>query len=242
MKNQLRRFILDIASVAAFYLAFTSAGWSSYNIVSGSLEPTLEVGDRFMLSKFSYGYNRYSVPFAPGFIGEDRLFESAPERGDIALFHLPYHNNEDVIKRVIGLPGDTIEMKDGRLYINDTLVPRSFVRTVDYTDYHSHSQHVTEYEETLPNGVKHRIYERSDHGQADNTQVYVVPTDHYFMMGDNRDNSIDSRFLNDIGFIHKKYLVGRAEVTTFSFYDCDQGKDVWCPLSIPLGRFFSSIE
>lgn len=241
MKNGLR-ILLDIVTVAACYLVFTSAGWSSHHIISGSLEPTLEVGDRIFVSKFAYGYNRFSVPFAPEFLGDTRLLESAPQRGDIALFHHPRELEKRMIKRVIGLPGDTVQLKAGRLYINGKLVPREAVRTVDYTDYLGNAQHVTEYSETLPGGVTHRIYERSDSDHADNTPLYVVPQDHYFMLGDNRDNSLDSRYSSGISHVHKKYLIGRADVTTFSFYDCDQGKDISCPGGVPLGRFFTLIE
>ena len=240
MKNSLR-FLLDLITVAGFYLVFTTAGWSSHHIISGSLEPTLEVGDRIFVSKFAYGYNRFSVPFAPEFLSDERLFESAPVRGDIALFRHPRELEKRMIKRVIGLPGDTVQLQAGRLYINGKLVERTPVRTVDYIDYLGNAQHVTEYSETLPGGVNHRIYERSDIGNADNTPLYIVPKDHYFMMGDNRDNSLDSRYLSGIGYVHKKYLIGRADVTTFSLYDCDQGKDISCIGPVPVGRFFRLI-
>ncbi|MCJ9429857.1 signal peptidase I [Kordiimonas marina] len=242
MTTQIRRFLMDLVTIFAFWLIFTTAGWQSFNIVSGSLEPTLEVGDRIMVRKFAYGYNRFSVPFNPKFLGDHRIFFTAPKRGDIALFRLPYMQNEDLIKRVIGLPGDTVQMKQGRLYINGKIVPRTKIRDVNYTDYQGMPQHATEYEETLPNGVKHRIYERTDEGEVDNTGLYVVPAGHYFMMGDNRDDSLDSRFLSHMGYVDQKYLVGRADITTFSLYDCDQGKAISCSAGIPLGRFFKVIH
>jgi signal peptidase I len=232
----------DIVGIVVFFVLFTTFGWASFHIPSGSMEPTLEVGDRIFVSKFSYGYNRFSMYFDPAFLPEDRLLESAPKRGDVVVFTLPHKNYNDFIKRVIGLPGDRIQVRHGRLYINDEVVPRALMREVAYTDYSGNQQRAREYEETLPNGVKHLIYERTDRGAADNTPVYVVPADHYFMMGDNRDGSADSRILSDMGYVHKKYLVGRADITTFSLYDCDQGKDIFCPVGIPLGRFFNVID
>lgn len=235
-------FVKDVVSVVAFYLVFTTFAFGAFHIPTGSMEPTLEVGDRIFVSKYAYGYNRYSFPFDPGFIPEGKLLDDALERGDIAVFTLPYKNSEDFIKRVVGLPGDTIQMKKGRLIINGKLVPRTFVRDVTYVDYRGRDKKVKEYDETLPGGVAHRIYEETDSGYADNTGLFVVPSGHYFMMGDNRDGSADSRFMNDMGFVKHEYVIGRAEVTTFSLFDCDQGKDVYCPAGIPLGRFFNSLN
>ncbi len=241
-KNEALALVKDLFVIIIFYLLFTTFGWGSFHIPSGSMEPTLEVGDRIFVSKLSYGYNRFSFPMDPGFMFEDRVFDDAPKRGDVAVFTLPHRNYTDFIKRVIGLPGDTIQMKNGRLYINGKLVKRNLVRDVSYTDYKGYEQRVKEYEEVLPGGVKHPIYERTDRGPYDNTSLYVVPAGHYFMMGDNRDGSADSRELANMGFVKHEYLVGQANITTFSLYDCDQGKDVFCPLGIPLGRFFNAIK
>ncbi|MFC3053661.1 signal peptidase I [Kordiimonas pumila] len=232
----------DLISIVFFYLLFTTFAWGAFHIPSGSMEPTLEVGDRIFVSKLAYGYNRYSFPFDPSFLPESRFLADTPERGDIAVFTLPYKNGDDFIKRVIGMPGDTIQMKEGRLYINSEIVPRDFIREVNYTSYDGYDRRVREYEETLPGGLKHRIYERTDSGALDNTPLYVVPLGHYFMMGDNRDGSADSRVMNDMGFVKYAYLVGRASITTFSLYNCDQGKDIFCPAGIPLGRFFNSLN
>lgn len=240
--NEAFALVKDIIVIFFFYVIFSTFGWTSFHIPSGSMEPTLEVGDRIFVSKFSYGYNRFSVYFDPEFIPESRVFADAPERGDVAVFTLPKRGYEDFIKRVIGLPGDRIQMIDGRLYINDEIVERTLVREVSYTSYNGNQLRVKEYDETLPNGVVHRIYERTDRGQYDRTGPYVVPPGHYFMMGDNRDGSSDSRNLNDIGYVPEAYFVGRADITTFSLYDCDQGKDIFCPIGVPLGRFFNSID
>lgn len=241
-KSDNQSLVKDIVVIFVFYIIFSTLGWTSFHIPSGSMEPTLEVGDRIFVSKLSYGYNRYSVYFDPPFIPENRLFGNTPKRGDVAVFTLPKRDFEDFIKRVIGLPGDRIQMRGGRLYINDMLVERSLVREVEYTNYNGNQRRVKEYDETLPNGVVHRIYESTDSGLYDNVGPYVVPPGHYFMMGDNRDGSSDSRNLNDIGYVPEAYFVGQADVTTFSLYDCDQGKDIFCPLGVPLGRFFNNIN
>ncbi|WP_286829364.1 MULTISPECIES: signal peptidase I [Kordiimonas] len=243
-KHEAMVLLKDLVVIVVFFLIFTTFGWSSFHIPSGSMEPTLEVGDRIFVSKLSYGYNRYSVPFDPGIVPEGRLFDDAPDRGDVVVFTLPYKGSNDFIKRVIGLPGDTVQITRGRLFINGEMAPRTFIRDVNYTDYQGIDRRAREYVEELPNGVKHRIYERHDDGapRVDNTKLFVVPEGHYFMMGDNRDGSADSRYLDDMGFVAHKYLVGRAQITTFSLYDCDQGKDVFCPIGIPLGRFFNVID
>lgn len=241
-KNEAMVLLKDLGVIVGFFLLFTTFGWASFHIPSGSMEPTLEVGDRIFVSKVSYGYNRFSVPFDPGFLPESRLFDDTPARGDVVVFTLPYKGYNDFIKRVVGLPGDTVQMTSGRLFINGKIVPRTYIRDVAYTDYQGVERRAREYMEELPNGVQHRIYERTDRGNVDDTSLFVVPEGHYFMMGDNRDGSADSRYLNDMGYVKHEYLVGKAQITTFSLYDCDQGKEIYCPIGIPLGRFFNGIE
>ena len=232
----------DLVVFAAIYLVITSAGWGMNYIPSGSMEPTLEVGDRIAVSKFAYGYNGFSIPFSKMLLSEERLFEDTPKRGDVAVFKDPKQGYLDLVKRVVGMPGETLEMRDGRLYINGNLIERDFVREVKYTDYSGSRQTVREYVETLPDGVSHRIYEHTDRGFFDNIGPFTVPEGHYFMMGDNRDNSLDSRNPGGIGYIPLQNFVGRVETTTFSLYDCDQGKDIECLGGIPTERFFNSIE
>lgn len=234
--------VKDLVILAAIYLFFTSAGWGMNYIPSSSMEPTLEVGDRIAVSKFAYGYNGFSIPFSKTLLSEERLFSDTPERGDVAVFKDPKQNYLDLVKRVVGMPGDTIEMQRGRLYINGKLIEREFVREVNYTDYNGVKQTVHEYIEMLPGGIPHRIYEHTDAGFFDNIGPFTVPDGHYFMMGDNRDNSLDSRNPGGIGYIPLQNFVGRVETTTFSLYDCDQGKDIRCPAGIPTERFFNSIE
>jgi signal peptidase I len=186
--------------------------YEPFNIPSGSMIPTLLVGDYLFVSKFSYGYSRYSLPFSPPlFTG--RVLEGVPERGDVAVFKLPADNSTDYIKRIIGLPGDRIQVVGGILHINGEPVQRR--RIEDYVG--SSGFPIPQYVETLPNGVEHRILEQQgDQGGLDDTEVYVVPAGQYFAMGDNRDNSKDSRVLEDVGYIPAENLVGRAEFLFFS--------------------------
>jgi len=228
--------VKDVVFIFGAYLIFSLFFFESFHIPSSSMEPTLEVGDRLLVSKPSYGFNKHSFFFDIGW--EDKVWADEPKRGDVAVFS--NKGNTDYIKRVIGVPGDRIQMRSGRLYINGRIIEREFIRRVRYTNYQGTPQIVNEYRETLPGGLSHLIYETSDTGPSDNTAEIVVQPGHFFMMGDNRDNSNDSRA--DVGQVPLKYFVGKAQVTTFSFFDCDQGKDVYCMGPVPLGRFFNAIN
>lgn len=194
-------------------LVIRTFAYEPFNIPSGSMKPTLLIGDYLFVSKFSYGYSRYSLPFAPPLF-EGRIFESMPERGDVAVFRKPTGDHEDYIKRIIGLPGDTIQVIGGILHINNVAVERRQIE--DFID--STGDAYTQYIETLPNGVEHPILEKSDGYQYDNTEPFVVPEGHFFAMGDNRDNSRDSR-TPEVGFVPFQNLVGRAE---FIFLSADE--------------------
>ena len=223
-------------------LVVRTFAYEPFNIPSGSMLPTLLVGDYLFVSKFSYGYSRYSLPWSLPVI-EDRLIPSQPERGDVAVFKLPTDNKTDYIKRLVGMPGDRIQVRNGLLHINDEPVKREKVADRTMTRYGSHEVKVTEYIETLPNGRQHLIWEESDHEPLDNTQVYVVPQGHYFAMGDNRDRSQDSRVLSQVGFVPFENLIGEAQ---FLFYSHDGTAALWevwrWPLAIRWGRLGQGIE
>ncbi len=216
--------------------------YEPFNIPSGSMIPTLLVGDYLFVSKLSYGYSRYSLPFGLPLLS-GRLFGSAPERGDVAVFKLPADNKTDYIKRIIGLPGDRIQMRAGILHINGTPVKRRRVADLVQRDEYGNAAALARYVETLPNGRTHFIIEKSDSDQLDNTPTYVVPKGHYFAMGDNRDSSLDSRVLNHVGYIPAENLVGRAEVLFFSTNGGARFWEIWkWPTATRFSRIFQSIK
>ena len=223
-------------------LIVRTVAFEPFNIPSGSMIPTLLVGDYLFVSKYSYGYSKHSLPFSlpiiPGRIG----FET-PERGDVTVFKLPSDNKTDYIKRIIGLPGDKIWMKNGRLYINGEMVKREKTDDFIQTDDGGNLQRTTRYIETLPNGKTYTILEEwGDKGPLDNTGVYEVPADHFFAMGDNRDNSQDSRVRPQVGFIPKENLVGRAEILFFSTNGGARFWEIWkWPVAMRFQRFFQEI-
>lgn len=186
-----------------------------FNIPTGSMIPTLLIGDYLFVSKYSYGYSRHSLPFSPALFS-GRIFGSEPDRGDIAVFKLPTDNRTDYIKRVIGLPGDEIQMRDSVLYINGQAVPRERIEDFIERDGHGNVRRHPQYRETLPNGVSYTTLDLVPNGLGDNTGVYRVPEGHYFMMGDNRDNSSDSRVPSAVGYVPVENFVGKAQVIFFS--------------------------
>ena len=222
-------------------LVFRTLLFHPFNIPSGSMMPTLLVGDYLFVSKFSYGYSRYSFPIDLSFI-EGRIWEGVPERGDVVVFRLPRDPQTDYIKRVIGLPGDKIQVRNGVVHINGEAVTRE--RVDDYVGDGPFNQPVSmpRYRETLPNGVSYMTMDLTPNGDKDNTDVYEVPPEHYFMMGDNRDNSTDSRFLDMVGFVPAENLVGRAEMI---FFSVDEDSPAWAfwnwPWTARLDRFFDTL-
>jgi signal peptidase I len=194
-----------------------------FNIPSGSMIPTLLVGDYLFVSKYSYGYSRYSFPFGPDLFS-GRIWAKEPTRGDVVVFKLPRDNETDYIKRVIGLPGDEIQMIHGVLHINGEAVKKERIDDFIVTDGSGRERHVARYRETLPNGVSYPVLDLVNEGIGDNTEVYKVPEGHFFMMGDNRDNSTDSRFLSEVGFVPFENLVGKAQIIFFSI---DEGASFW---------------
>jgi signal peptidase I len=223
-------------------LVVRTVAYEPFNIPSGSMVPTLLVGDYLFVSKFSYGYSRYSLPFGlPLFSG--RIFFHPPDRGDVVVFKLPTDNSTDYIKRVIGLPGDHIQMKNGILYINGQPCPRRRVEDYLYQEGNGAVLPVAQYIETLPNGRQHPIIEMTDRGPLDNTQEYVVPAGDYFMMGDNRDNSQDSRVLSAVGYVPAENLIGPAQ---FIFFSTDGSARFWefwkWPFAIRYSRLFHGVN
>lgn len=211
--------------------------YEPFNIPSKSMVPTLLVGDYLFVSKLSYGYSRFSLPFGlPLFDG--RIFAAEPERGDVIVFKLPSDDKTDYIKRLVGLPGDTVQVVAGVLQINGEPVERR--RIEDYVDPDSGRSYL-QYLETLPNGTSHRILEESDHGALDNTPPYRVPDGHYFMMGDNRDNSLDSRA--SVGFVPAENLIGRADILFFSTDGSARLWEVWkWPTATRFSRIFDTVS
>jgi len=216
--------------------------YEPFNIPSGSMIPTLLVGDYLFVSKFSYGYSRYSLPWGLPWI-KGRILADQPERGDVVVFKLPTDNKTDYIKRLMGLPGDTIQVVKGILQINGEPVQREKVEERKVPIQGAFFTQVTEYIETLPNGRKHRIWERSDEEMLDNTPVYTVPAGHYFAMGDNRDSSQDSRVTSAVGPVPFENLVGRAEFLFFSHDDSARLWEIWkWPFAIRYSRLGDGIE
>ena len=222
-------------------LVVRTLAFEPFNIPSGSMLPTLLVGDYLFVAKYSYGYSRYSLPFGwPPFPG--RIFGSLPRRGDVAVFKYPRDNSTDYIKRIVGLPGDRVQVRQGQLYINGQLCPRQ--PEGDYVVDDSGIHMVLRlYQETLPNGVKHDLLKATDEGEMNNTPEFLVPPDHVFAMGDNRDKSADSRFMNGVGFVPVENLVGRAEIIFFSVGEGEAAWKIWrWPWVVRWDRLFTIVR
>ncbi|MET3354126.1 signal peptidase I [Xanthobacter autotrophicus] len=213
-----------------------------FNIPSGSMKDTLLIGDYLFVSKYSYGYSRFSIPFSPNLFS-GRIFGSEPTRGDVVVFKLPRDNETDYIKRVIGMPGDKIQMIGGLLHINGTPVQRERLSDVSEDDGSGRKVPVKRWRETLPNGVSFETLDLVDNGFYDNTPVYEVPLGHYFMMGDNRDNSADSRVLSQVGYVPFENLIGKAQVIFFSIDEGASAWQVWTwPWTVRWDRLFSRVH
>jgi signal peptidase I len=190
--------------------------YQPFSIPATSMAPTLAVGDNIFAAKFPYGYSRFSLPFSPPLFS-GRIFGAEPKRGDVVVFRLPKDTGVDYVKRVVGLPGDRIQMKQGLLYINDVPVKRKQIAddVGDICGADANAK-IKRWRETLPEGASYETLDCVDNGFYDNTMLYTVPAGHYFMLGDNRDNSTDSRTLSQVGYVPLENLIGRADLIYFS--------------------------
>jgi signal peptidase I len=213
-----------------------------FNIPSGSMKATLLVGDYLFVSKYSYGYSKYSLPLSPP-IFDGRIWSSEPKRGDVVVFRLPSDTSTDYIKRVIGLPGDRIQMIHGVLHINGEPVKRERVEDFIEDEEGVPARPVMRWRETLPNGVSYlALYISGEDGLASNGPVYTVPPGQFFMMGDNRDNSTDSRFPS-VGTVPLENIVGRAQIIFFSVYEGEHAWEFWrWPVSVRWSRLFTIVR
>ena len=185
-----------------------------FYIPSSSMEPNLLVGDRLFVTKYSYGYSKHSFPFSPNLF-KGRIMFSEPKRGDVIVFKTPADNRTDYIKRLIGLPGDEIQFIDGNLYVNNNQIIKTLVSSIDVIFCGNQTIKVNTFEEKLPNGKKYKATYRKEYS-FQNSDKFLIPENHFFFLGDNRDCSKDSRFLSEVGYVHKNNLVGKAQILFFS--------------------------
>ncbi len=236
----------QVIGVIAIVLFAKTVGAEAYYVPSGSMQPTLLIGDELAVSKFSYGFSRYSLPIAFGPARAERWFGRMPERGDVVVFRLPRDPSQTYVKRVIGLPGDRVQMRDGRLWINGKIVPlrRDGEGAAEMED--GGSEREVRYIETLPNGRTHPIYKFSEGSSLDNTEVFEVSPNHLFVMGDNRDDSADSRLApqsGGVGLVPVENLVGRVDVVLGSWDLGMAHRPIWTwPEGLRISRFFSRVN
>ncbi len=237
--------IKTIVYAVLIAVGIRTVAFEPFNIPSGSMIPTLEIGDYLFVSKYTYGYSRHSFPYSPNLFS-GRIFGGDPQRGDVAVFKWPGDNRTDYIKRIIGLPGDTVQVRVGQLYLNGKIVSRVAAEAVTSEEGGGRLVMSRRYVETLPGGVVHDIQKHHDFGDMNNTPEFKVPAGMLFVMGDNRDSSADSRAPTShlgVGFMPIENLVGRAEFIFFSIRPGNPWWEVWMwPFDIRWGRIFSGIH
>ena len=239
-KNSFFSNLKSILIAIFIALLIRSFIFEPFNIPSGSMKPNLLVGDFIFVSKYSYGFSKHSLPFSIPFI-PGKIFSNTPERGEVVVFKTPENNRTDYIKRVIGLPGDKIEIKNGVIFINGSEILRKKLNDFVDTDNKTSNKRVRMYNEYFYN-KEINILDITDNGIVDNTQLFNVPENHFFVMGDNRDNSQDSRFMSTVGFIPYENLVGKAQ---FIFFSLENARflQIWkWPNSIRYERIFQKIQ
>ncbi len=242
MKKKIIENIKTLFYALIIALIIRSFLFQPFYIPSSSMEPNLLIGDRLFVSKYTYGYSKHSLPFSPSFF-ENRIFDKTPERGDVIVFKTPADNRTDYIKRLIGLPGDKIQIINNNLHLNGNKIEKRKISNVMNINCGDENINVTFFQETLPNGRTYTAVYRSE-GSMVNSDLYVVPQNHYFFMGDNRDCSRDSRYLSSVGYVNFENLVGEAKIIFFS-NDIKNGAFIkfwkWNK-SLRTERFFKKIE
>jgi len=217
-ENSFLEMIKTLVFAMLIALCARSLVFQPFNIPSASMVPTLLVGDYLYVSKFAYGFSKHSFPFSPPLF-DGRIWGAEPKRGDVIVFKIPKDNSTDFIKRLVGLPGDHIQVIHSEVYVNGEKLKREKIDEIVEVNARGYPDKVVRYRETMPNGASYIVYNHAEDGPLGNTEIFVVPEGHYFMMGDNRDNSLDSRVQlpnGPVGMVPFENLIGRAELIWYS--------------------------